>query len=89
MGVILNRIPQPLPESVSGFADLLTGNFKYVDGVVGQALKFDGVTTCAVRHPSKMPDLTTGITLDAWIAPQEYSLNQTAIINQYSPDRKS
>ena len=89
MGVVMNRIPSPLPDLASNAADLLTGNFEFTEGVRGKALKFDGFTTCAVRHPSRMPDFGKGLSVEAWIAPQEYSLNQTAIINQYNPDRKA
>jgi hypothetical protein len=89
VGVIFNRVPSGLPDQAANSADLLTGNFAFVPGVRGQALKFDGFTTCGVRHPARLPDLKGGLTLEAWIAPQEYSLNQTAIINQYATDRKS
>ena len=52
-------------------------------------MKFDGFTVCGMRHPVGMPNFEKGFGIEAWIAPQEYSWNQTAIINQYAPDKKS
>ena len=62
--------------------DALRGNFRYVEGVSGKAMVFDGFTTVVVRSSAVAPRITNGITVEAWIAPQEYSWNQTAIVNQ-------
>ncbi len=61
--------------------DTLYGNFEQVDGVRGQALKFDGLTTKVVRKADQAASIGPHVTFEAWIAPQEFSLNQTAIIN--------
>ena len=71
---------QKKPEIKKG--DAYYGNFDFVEGVRGNALKFDGFTTKVVRKASQAAPLGRRFTIEAWIAPQEFSLNQTAIINQ-------
>ncbi|MHC4617089.1 MAG: LamG-like jellyroll fold domain-containing protein [Planctomycetota bacterium] len=62
--------------------DTIKGNFEYVPGVRGNALKFDGYTTRVIRQAGKVPRLVEGFTVEAWIAPQTYSWNWTAIVDQ-------
>jgi hypothetical protein len=62
--------------------DTIKGNFEYVRGVRGNALKFDGCTTRVIREARKVPRLVEGFTVEAWIAPQTYSWNWTAIVDQ-------
>ncbi|HEX5790559.1 MAG TPA: LamG domain-containing protein [Luteolibacter sp.] len=59
-----------------------------VAGVSGQALVFDGYRTEIVRKPpaATAPEGAFGIT--AWVAPQEYSWNLSAIINQQEDFQK-
>lgn len=51
-------------------------------GVRGQALVFDGNTTEVVCTPQNSPALGDCFTISAWVAPQEYSWNLSAIINR-------
>jgi len=61
--------------------DVSQGNFELVEGVSGKAGKFDGFTTKVVRKASQAAPLGQRFSIEAWIAPHEFSLNQTAIIN--------
>ncbi|MHC4622983.1 MAG: LamG-like jellyroll fold domain-containing protein [Planctomycetota bacterium] len=69
-------------DSVGRIDDALKGNFTYVPGVRGNALKFDGYTTRIVREAGNVPRLVEGFTVEAWIAPQTYSWNWTGIVDQ-------
>ncbi|MHC4636895.1 MAG: LamG-like jellyroll fold domain-containing protein [Planctomycetota bacterium] len=69
-------------DSASGINDRLFGKFKYVEGVSGQALKFDGFKTHVIRAASSGPKLSEAFTIEAWIAPQTYSWNWTGIVDQ-------
>jgi hypothetical protein len=62
--------------------DPIQGNFELVKGVRGNALKFDGFTTRVVRKADQAVLPGKSFTIEAWIAPQEYGINHTAIINQ-------
>jgi hypothetical protein len=72
----------PLP------ARSLRGRAAYQPGVNGQALLFDGFTTTAVVPRAALSSFDRGLSVEAWIAPQEYSWNWTAIVNQ-GADRSS
>ena len=56
--------------------------FSFVDGVRGKALVFDGYHTEVVCVPPKSPVLGERFTISAWVAPQEYSWNLSAIVNR-------
>jgi hypothetical protein len=62
------------------FQDTFKGNFEYVEGVSGAAVKFDGFTTRIIRTYIKVPDLSDGFSLEGWVAP--YSTRQAAIVSQ-------
>ena len=62
--------------------DLISGFTTRAEGVIGQALKFDGFTSKVVRQPAVVPSLENGFTFEAWIAPQVYPWNWAAILNQ-------
>jgi hypothetical protein len=62
-------------------AGTLYGYFDVVEGVLGDALKFDGFTTKVVHPAAASKALGQHFTIEAWVAPQEFSLNQSAIIN--------
>lgn len=51
-----------------------------VEGVNGQALMFDGYAT-EINDELELED-TKSLTITAWIAPQEYSWNMSAVVNQ-------
>ena len=69
-------------DSVTGNSDPITGFSKYVEGVTGRALMFDGYTTCVTRKAKDMPPLTDAFTIEAWVALQTLPWNWTAIIDQ-------
>jgi len=73
------KMPWILDGAVS---DLANGNIEQVNGVRGKALKFDGHSTKVVRNRGNASPMAKQFSIEAWIAPQEYGLNQTAIINQ-------
>jgi len=63
-------------------ANELQGPWAQVAGVAGQALVFDGYRTEIVRKHPAAETLAGAFSITAWVAPQEYSWNLTAIINQ-------
>lgn len=65
-----------------GVADSPGHPFNFVDGVKGKALVFDGYNTELVCEPQKLPLPGENFTISAWVAPQEYSWNLSAVINQ-------
>jgi hypothetical protein len=62
--------------------DELRGFHKYVDGVAGKALRFDGQTTAIVRPAVKMPRIDGAFSVEAWVALQTYPWTWCAIVNQ-------
>jgi hypothetical protein len=80
------RTPWVFTDKASGMLpgearDTVYGYIEQVEGVSGKALKFDGFTTKVVRKADHATPLGQHFTLEAWVAPQEFSLNQTAIIS--------
>jgi hypothetical protein len=69
-------------DSASQREDAIGGNFKYVEGVSGACMKFDGYSTHIARESSDVPQLTDAFTIEAWVALQTYPWNWTAIVNQ-------
>jgi len=61
--------------------DELRGYLFFAAGVQGNGLKFDGFTSRVVRKASETLRLTGAFTIEAWIAPQEYSWNWTGIVD--------
>lgn len=61
--------------------DTINGNFSYVNAVRGDGLKFDGFTT-RVSRTSNLPEIHETVTFAAWIAPQAYPWNWSAILEQ-------
>jgi|Deesub1362A_J573_1020465.scaffolds.fasta_scaffold00427_14 hypothetical protein len=62
--------------------DVIKGNFKYTEGVVGSALKLDGYTTCLIRQSKNVPPLRDEFTFEAWIALGAYPWNWCPILSQ-------
>lgn len=62
--------------------DRLEGNRRFVDGVDGSAVFFDGYTTALVREAGLLPDLRAGFTLAGWIAIAAYPWGPVPIVNQ-------
>ena len=69
-------------DSISGVNDTINGNFKYVEGVTGNAIRFDGYSTCVIRKAADAPRLTDSFAIEAWVALQTYPWNWTAIASQ-------
>jgi len=70
-------------DTAGSVADEIRGNYQYLPGVKGKALQFDGYTTCVVRKAQNAPALADAFTIQAWIAPQTYPWNWTAIVSQH------
>jgi hypothetical protein len=69
--------------------DTIEGNHKFMpEGVRGDCLRFDGFTTLVRRKAAKVPDLTRGFTLQAWVALAAYSWNWTPILGQRDGDTR-
>jgi hypothetical protein len=76
-------------DSAGGVTDALEGNFKFMaEGVRGECLRFDGFTTLLRRKADKVPDLSRGFTLQAWVAVAAYSWNWTPILAQRDADTR-
>nr|WP_299382917.1 LamG domain-containing protein [Allomuricauda sp.] len=69
-------------DMVSGYLDQIDGHYKSVAGVVGKAIKCDGFTTSIVRDEEEAPVISGPFTIEAWVAPQAYPWNWSAIYNQ-------
>ena len=71
-----------VPESIGDSRDAVTGNFRLIDGVKGQAIVLDGYTTCIRREAERVPNLERGFTIEAWIALSAYPWNWAPIAAQ-------
>lgn len=56
--------------------------FRFVEGVLDKALMFEGCFTDLSVSPEQSPVLSDRFAISAWVAPQEYSYNLSAIINR-------
>jgi hypothetical protein len=63
-------------------SDEVRGFHKFVDGVAGKALRFDGQTTAVVRPAAKMPRIGGAFSIEAWVALQTYPWTWCAVVNQ-------
>jgi hypothetical protein len=68
-------------DSVSGIQDKVEGFFKYVPGVSGTGMRFDGYTTGVIREGKKAPKLKDVFTLEAWIALNTYTWNLAPVVD--------
>ena len=70
-------------DSIRGVAGTVNGYYKYVAGVSGDALRFDGYTT-GMTFPS--PDASgvgrNGFTVEAWVALNTYPWNWVPVVDQ-------
>ena len=69
-------------DTVSQIQDKVIGYSKYVSGVLGTGLRFDGYTTGILREASKAPLLGDALTFESWIALQTYPWGLCAIVSQ-------
>jgi len=64
-----------------GAADTIIGLYKFVPGVVGNALQFDGYTTSIQRPWQRVPPIAGGFTVEAWVALDAYPWNWVPIVD--------
>ena len=69
-------------DSVKGVDDMIEGQVKYVAGVTGNGLRFDGYTTTVLRMADKAPKLANAFTVGAWGALNTYPWNWVPIVDQ-------
>ncbi len=69
-------------ETAARIHDPVQGFPTQAEGVVGQALKLDGLATHLTRPADKAPALGEAFSFEGWIALQEYPWNWAAILNQ-------
>ena len=63
-----------------GVDDAIEGNFTYMPGPCGQAIKPDGYTTCIQRRSRRSFKLDQALTVSAWVAPAAYPWNWCPVI---------
>jgi hypothetical protein len=72
-----------IKDKVTGRDEVIEGNFKYVSGVVGSAMKPDGYTTCITGgQKSSAIGLGSAFTVEAWVAHAAYPWNWVPVISQ-------
>ena len=71
-----------ITDEVSNVEDSIHGNFKFVDGPDGTALKLDGFTTGIIREFDMVPALGDSFTFEAWIAAATYPWNWCPVLAQ-------
>lgn len=74
-------------DSASGYRDPILNHHKWVSGVSGEGLKFDGFTTVIERSAEHVPQLGASFSIDAWVAVQSYPWNWVAIVDQENDHR--
>jgi hypothetical protein len=68
-------------DSVGGVDDKVEGFYKYVPGVAGTGLRFDGYTTQVTRAGRKAPRLTDAFSVEAWVALNTLPWNWVPIVD--------
>jgi hypothetical protein len=68
--------------SVSGSEAQIQGAYKYVPGIVGTGLRFDGYTTGVSCKAAEAPRLKSGFTITAWVALNTYPWNWVPVVDQ-------
>lgn len=61
--------------------DSIFGNFEYVKGVNGNALKLDGFRTYIKRNSINQNNLSGAFTVESWIAPASYPWSWSPIVD--------
>lgn len=69
-------------DSAAKIDDTLEGFSKYVPGIAGTALRFDGYTTGIVREGKKAPRFKDAFSIEAWVALNTYPWNTVPIVDQ-------
>jgi len=86
----------PLDKETEGFAldkvqqkeDSLYGNFEFVPGIHGNALKLDGFRSYIRRNPEKSKIPSTAFTLESWVALASYPWSWSPVIDCSYPKIK-
>jgi hypothetical protein len=69
-------------ETASGVDDKVDGFYKYVSGVSGTGLRFDGYTTQVIRAAKKAPQLADAFSVEAWVALNTLPWNWVPVVDQ-------
>ncbi len=69
-------------DTAGGIDDKVGGFYKYVPGVSGTGLRFDGYTTSVVRKAVAAPKLHGAFSVEAWIALDTYPWNWLPVVDQ-------
>ncbi len=74
------RADNPLTrDSAAGVNDKIEGFYKFVPGVAGTGLRFDGYTTQVIRAADKVPQLADAFSVEAWVALNTLPWNWTPV----------
>ncbi|MEY4570364.1 MAG: hypothetical protein RLZZ398_1803, partial [Verrucomicrobiota bacterium] len=69
-------------ENVTATDCTITGNAAiWQQGVSGTCLSFDGYTSVVTLPAAMAPNVSAGVTMEAWVAPQEYANSSAAIVD--------
>jgi hypothetical protein len=68
--------------------DVVAGFHKFVPGVKGNALQFDGLSSMVVRKASDAPKMGDSFSVSAWVAINNYPWNWVPVVD-YSLDQQS
>ena len=69
-------------ETVTTADCMISGNATiWQQGVSGTCLAFDGYTSVVTLPAAKAPNVSGGLTVEAWVAPQEYANSSAAIVD--------
>jgi len=74
-------------DSATRIDDEIKGNFKYVKGISGKALKLDGFTTQIIRSASRAPKIQDSFTIESWIAIAAYPWNWCTLVAQQKEEQ--
>ena len=69
-------------ESVKQTNDTIEGNYRFIKGIKGNGIKFDGFTTVIRHQPSKEERLSGSFSSEAWLALAAYPWNWCPVITQ-------
>ncbi len=75
-------------DSATGETNAIEGYYKYLPGVSGTGLRFDGLTTHIIRSAKDAPTLRGSFSVQAWVALNYYPWNWVPIVDQ-SEDKQA
>ena len=68
-------------DTVSEVEDKVEGFYKYVPGVAGAGMRFDGYTTHVIRAADKAPQVSDAFSVEAWVALNTLPWNWLPIVD--------